>query len=286
MTTRWAAVLLLVAACVCPAQRKEYVELQREIALLGEQVRSLRSAMDEQFNRLTLLVQQAADTAARTNTAVASLDNDLRQRLREQEASVGRPVAAIGTKVDQLAAEFQALRESVAELNRRMGRLELQIVDISSAVRTLQAPPAPPAGAGGPPAGLSAESLYQNALRDKNGGNLELALKEFTDYLQYFGNTELAPNAQFYIGEIYYLRGEMDEAIRAFDLVLERYPENNKTADAHYMKGMALLKVGRRNQARDEFYSLIERFPNHELAAKAKAQLRALGLPASRKKAR
>ncbi len=286
MTTRWAAVLLLVAACVCPAQRKEYVELQREIALLGEQVRSLRSAMDEQFNRLTLLVQQAADAAARTNTAVASLDNDLRQRLREQEASVGRPVAAIGAKVDQLAAEFQALRESVAELNRRMGRLELQIVDISSAVRTLQAPPAPPAGAGGPPAGLSAESLYQNALRDKNGGNLELALKEFTDYLQYFGNTELAPNAQFYIGEIYYLRGEMDEAIRAFDLVLERYPENNKTADAHYMKGMALLKVGRRNQARDEFYSLIERFPNHELAAKAKAQLRALGLPASRKKTR
>jgi TolA-binding protein len=78
----------------------------------------------------------------------------------------------------------------------------------------------------------------------------------------------------------------MDEAIRAFDLVLEKYPENNKTADAHYMKGMALLKVGRRNQARDEFYSLIERFPNHELAAKAKAQLRALGLPASRKKAR
>lgn len=286
MTTRWAAVMLLAAACLCPAQRKEYVELQREIALLGEQVRSLRSAMDEQFNKLTLLVQQAADTAARTNTSVASLDNDLRQRLREQEASVGRPVAAIGTKVDALAAEFQALRESVAELSRRMGKLELQLVDISSAVRTLQAPPSPPSGAGGPPAGLSAESLYQNALRDKNGGNLELALKEFTDYLQYFGNTELAPNAQFYIGEIYYLRGEMDEAIRAFDLVLERYPENNKTADAHYMKGMALLKVGRRNQARDEFYSLIERFPNHELAAKAKAQLRALGLPASRKKTR
>ncbi len=286
MTTRWAALMLLGAAWICPAQRKEYVELQREIALLGEQVRSLRSAMDEQFNKLTLLVQQAADTAARTNTSVASLDHDLRQRLREQEASVGRPVAAIGTKVDALAAEFQALRESVAELSRRMGKLELQLVDISSAVRTLQAPPSPPSGAGGPPGGLSAESLYQNALRDKNGGNLELALKEFTDYLQYFANTELAPNAQFYIGEIYYLRGEMDEAIRAFDLVLERYPENNKTADAHYMKGMALLKVGRRNQARDEFYSLIERFPNHELAAKAKAQLKALGLPASRKKTR
>lgn len=286
MTTRWAALMLLAAASLCPAQRKEYVELQREIALLGEQVRSLKNTMDEQFNKLNLLVQQAVDAATRANTSVASLDNDLRQRLRDQEASVGRPVAAIGTKVDQLATEFQALRESVAELNRRMGKLELQIVDISTAVRTLQAPPSPPAGSGGPPAGLSAEALYQNALRDKNGGNLELALKEFTDYLQYFGNTELAPNAQFYIGEIYYLRGEMDEAVRAFDLVLEKYPENNKTPDAHYMKGMALLKVGRRNQARDEFYSLIERFPNHELAAKAKAQLKALGLSPSRKKTR
>ncbi|MCS6952714.1 MAG: tetratricopeptide repeat protein [Bryobacterales bacterium] len=284
MSTRRAALALVATACLCPAQRKEYVELQREIALLGEQIRGLKSAMDEQFNRLNLLVQQAVDAAARTNTAVASLDNDLRQSLREQEANVGRPVTAIGTKVDQLAGEFQALRESVAELNRRMGRLELQIVDISTAVRTLQAPPAPPPGAGGPPPGLSAESLYQNALRDKNGGNLELALKEFTDYLQYFGNTELAPNAQFYIGEIYYLRGEMDQAIRAFDLVLEKYPDNNKTPDAHYMKGMALLKVGRRNQARDEFYNLIERFPNHELAAKAKAQLKALGLSPSRRK--
>lgn len=286
MTTRWAGLALLALASLCPAQRKEYVELQREIALLGEQVRSLKNTMDEQFNKLNLLVQQAIDAATRTNTSVASLDADLRQRLRDQEASVGRPVAAIGTKVDQLATEFQALRESVAELNRRMGKLELQIVDISTAVRTLQAPPSPPVGSAGPPPGLSAESLYQNALRDKNGGNLELALKEFTDYLQYFGATELAPNAQFYIGEIYYLRGEMDEAIRAFDLVLEKYPENNKTPDAHYMKGMALLKVGRRNQARDEFYSLIERFPNHELAAKAKAQLKALGLSPSRRKTR
>ena len=61
-------------------------------------------------------------------------------------------------------------------------------------------------------------------------------------------------------------------------VMLERYPENNKTPDAMYMKGMSLLKQTRRNDAAKEFLTLIQKYPNAEVAAKARAQRRALGL--------
>ena len=280
MNPRWLALWLLAAVPVVSlAQRKEYVELQRDIAILQDQVRSMSKTLDENFTRLTVLVQQALDSVNKANTSVVVLENNLRERMREQERTVSKPVADIGAKVDDMATELQAVKESMADVNARFGKLEQQLVDMANAVRTLQAPPAPPGGVPGvPPPGLSAEALYQDALRDKNGGNFDLALKGFSEYLQYFGNTELAPNAQFYIGEIHYQKSELDQAVAAFDLVLEKYPENNKTPDAHYMKGMALLKTGQRNKARDEFYTLIKRFPNAGVTGKAKEQLRALGL--------
>ena len=113
---------------------------------------------------------------------------------------------------------------------------------------------------------------------DRSSGNLDLSLNGFEEYLKYFGQTELAPNAQFYIGQIYYDKADFPNAIKGFDMVLERFPENSKTPDAMYMKGMALLKSTQRNEAAKEFLSVIQKFPNAEVAAKARQQRRALGL--------
>jgi TolA-binding protein len=124
--------------------------------------------------------------------------------------------------------------------------------------------------------------MYTSAMRDKSSGNLDLALAQFTDYLKYFGSTESAPNAQYQIGEIYYQKGEFASALPAFDLVLEKYAENSKTRDAVYMKGMTLVKMGRRTDGGSVFRDLIEQYPASEQAAKANVQLKNLGLPAAR----
>ena len=126
-------------------------------------------------------------------------------------------------------------------------------------------------------------------MRDRLGGNGDLALSGFTDYLKYFGNTDLAPNSQFYIGELYYSKGDMDAALRAFDTVLEKYPDNNKTPDAMFMKGKVLVKMSERDEAAKQFRELRKRYPTHDLSAKALAELRAMGLsgaPASTTKKR
>ncbi|HYO82558.1 MAG TPA: tetratricopeptide repeat protein [Bryobacteraceae bacterium] len=276
---------LLASATAYAAPSKEIVQIQRDLALLQEQLRTVQQSTDEKLVRLTTLVEQALQSSTKANTSLAVLESGLRDRLSQQLAA---PITGVTTRVDQMSTDLQAVREAVTDTSERIGKLQAQLVEISNTMRTLQAPPAPPpaaGAAGGPsptasaaPAGLSPTQLYESALKDRSSGNLDLARQGFEEYLKWFASTDLAPNAQFYIGQIHYDKSEFQPAISAFDAVLERFPENNKTSDAMYMKGMALLRSGERTKAAQEFLTVIQKFPNAEVATKARAQRKALGL--------
>jgi tol-pal system protein YbgF len=161
----------------------------------------------------------------------------------------------------------------------------------ASPVLAQEPAPAPPGaavgGAGQPPAAgaqpdtptMSATDLYNSAARDYNSGKLDMASQEFTQYLKWYGNTDQAANAQYYIGQIHYSQRQYETAANDFDTVLERYPDNNpKAADAMYYKGLSLLLVaGRKTDASEEFVNLIKTYPNTEQARQACNQLKDLG---------
>ncbi len=119
-----------------------------------------------------------------------------------------------------------------------------------------------------------------------DGGKPDLALQEYAAFIKYYPTSDLAANAQFYIGTIHYGRNEFEDAVKDFDAVLERYPNGNKTADAFYYKGISLVKMGRSRDARKEFATVIQQFPRSAAADKARAQMKALGFntPAKGKK--
>ena len=271
------------------SQKEKIAEIQRDILLMQDQIRALQRSQDEKMAAMQVMVQQILDSANKANTAVAVLDAAMRDRMKEQERLLVAPVAGLGAKVDTMANDFGGVRESITDLSSRMGKLQNQITDIKSAIQVIATPPAPPAtptvapnaaNPNAPPAGVSAETLYNGAMRDKTAGNSDLAIEQFQNYLKWFGNTDLAPNAQYYIGEIKYLRGDLDGALMAFDTLLEKYPDNPKTSDAMLQKGRALVKAGFKAEARQEFTSLIKKFPNHDNAAKAKTELASLNGPA------
>jgi len=270
---------------------KEIQELQRDVALLQDQVRTLQRAQDEKFAAMQALVQQTLESVNRTNTAVAVMENKINDALKQQQLSVSAPVASVGQKLDQMAEDFRAVRESVLDMNTRMGKLDAKMADLQNLINTMQRPAAPPPGSpssgdvgstvqspSGPPAGMQAGDTYTNAFRDYKGGKYDLAFQEFTDYLKYFPKTDFAPNAQFYIGDIYYRKGDYENALPAFDAVLEQWPDNSKTIDAHFMKGMSLLKMNKRDAAAREFRDVYNKHPDSELAPRAKEQLKLLGL--------
>ena len=280
--------ILFLSAFPAFSQKEKIAEIQRDVLLMQDQIRSLQRSQDEKMAALQVLVQQILDSANKANTAVAVLDSAMRDRLKEQEKLLVAPIAGVGAKVDTMANDFAGVRESVTDLSSRMGKLQNQIADINSAIKILAAPPAPPPSAvppaaanpNAPPAGVSAETLYNGAMRDKSAGNSDLAIEQFQNYLKWFGNTDLAPNAQYYIGEIKYLRGDLDGALLAFDTLLEKDPDNPKTSDAMLQKGRALVKSGFKAEARQEFTSLVKKFPTHDNAAKARTELAALNSPA------
>jgi tol-pal system protein YbgF len=243
------------------------------VAALQDQVRSLQQSDSENMGKITALVQQAIDTINRVNTNLALLDK-----------SLSSPVASVGTKVDSMANEFQSLRVSLDDVSSKLAKLQQGLIDLNNTVKVISSPPAPPAPAGGapgasaPPPGVTSEALYANAMRDKDSGNYDIAGQEYSDYLKFYGSSEMAPNAQYYIGEIYYTRKDYANALQAFDAVLERFPDNNKTLDAMYMKGRTLFQMGERTKAANEYRAVYARAPRSELAAKAKAQLASMGL--------
>ncbi len=271
---RLCLIVLLAFPLAGFAQKKQIQELQRDMALMQDEVRSL----NEKLTNLTVLVEQVLDKVNKTNTTVAVLDSSLKSSLKEQQKQMAVPLAGLNTKVDQMSDQFRFVRESVADLNSRIGRVQTQITDLRNAMQIMAAPPPPPSGnSGSQPVAGSAETLFSNARRDQSGGKADLALAEYQDFLKAYPNTDLAPAAQYNIGEILYRRGEFDSARKAFDLVLEKYPENDKTVDAMFMKAKCLVASNQKRSAAREFRALIRKYPDTGLAEKAKAELKKLG---------
>jgi tol-pal system protein YbgF len=286
--------LSLIPICSFGAS-KEIVELQRDLATLQDQVRTMQSSTTEKLTALTVLVQQTLDASNAANRAVAVLDSRMNERFERELSKVGQPVASVGAKVDQMGNDFAGMHDVLNDVVARLGKLDQKLSELNNTIRTIQAPPPPPAGAlpgttGGAAPPLPPDTLYDNASRDRMGGKPDLALKEFSDYVQLYGDTDKAASAQYWIGQIFWDQGDYANAVKNFDLVLERYPQGNKTADAMYMKGQSLVKMGEKTDGAKEFRSIISKFPNSEVRDKACTQLKSLGFtctaaPAARKKA-
>ncbi len=295
-----AAALLSLPAS---AQKREVIELTKEVELLRQEVQGLRQTVERDNAVLKQLVEQALDAVNRMDTTV-----------RKVEQSVQETQANTNTRVDSMSTQVQSLRDAVDELTARVGILSQQLAETRGVLETVDArlagggsaPPtasggsAPPPTSGGgrsaapsgstatppPPVPVStppsAQTLYDNALRDLNTGKYDLARQQFTEYLQYYNQTALAGNAQFYIGETYYRQNDFNRAIQEYDRVLRDYPESNKVAGALLKKGYAQLELNQRDPGVQTLRALVERYPRSEEARWARRRLELLGEPVSR----
>ena len=129
--------------------------------------------------------------------------------------------------------------------------------------------------AGVPP---SADLLYSNGLRDLNGKKYDLATQEFTDYMKFYATTDLASNAQFYLGEIFFAQQQYDHAIDAYSKVIDNYPKSFKLAPAHLKRALALISLGEKASGVSELRMVVKTYPGTDEERRAKAKLQELGL--------
>lgn len=270
------------------AASKEQMEMQRDIAQLQDQVRTLQSGFDQKMAMLQTLVEQALDAGNKANTGVSVLSAGVTQTLDRELRDRLTPVAGLSAKVDNVSSDAADIRNSMADMTAQLNKLQQQLTDVNNAVKLCQTPAVPPpgspdntfgAGVGAAPAAPPARSLFDNSMRDYSGGKLDLAVSEFTDFLRFYPDDPNAPTVQEYIGQAHMSQGKYDLAARDFDAVIERYPDSGDvTRDSWFQKGMALKTALHRDDAVKVWRALINKYPASTQARQATEQLRALGL--------
>ena len=266
------AVLAAIFLTITPATpaSKEIIQLQTQVQALQDQMSRMQQAFDERMGVMKNLVEQDTDTVNKVATAVANL-----------QASLEKQQADSGGRVDQVSGQIQALNDTMDELKVRLTKLSKQLDDMQAAQQNLnsqQSQAAAPGTQAPPP-----DVLYNNALRDYNGGNTDLALQEFNDYIKFYSNTDLAGNAYFYLAEIQYKQGKFQQAVQNYDLVLQNFPGGNKAAAAQLKKGMALVQLGQKDDGIRELRHVVQRYPRTNEALQAREALRKLGVTTASK---
>jgi len=275
------ALVVILFANVHPAfgVSKEIIQLQTQVQTLSDQVARMQQSIDERLGVMRNLVEQSADSVNKMSVAVT----DLQRKTQAQSADTD-------SKLEQVSGQIQSLHDTVDELKARLAKITKQLDDIQQGGQNLSAGqptasvgsgPLAPAPGNQPTATSAAppaDALYNNALRDYNAGKYDLSSQEFGDYLKYYGTTDLAGNAQFYLADIEYRQGNFDAAVKDYDKVLEEYPGGTKAASAQLKKGYALLELGQREAGVRELNSLIARYPRSIEASQARDRLKRLGV--------
>src|SRR5215470_3342143 len=274
------------------AVAREIIELQRDVTTLLQGQKDLSTQLTQDHTVMRTLLEQSNDTVGRLNGTM----NGLQKSVQDVQANSG-------ARLDTMSTQVQGLSDNLEEIKSRLGKLNQQLVDLQNTVQSLDAkvsgggtvpgtvPTSAPTGSSAQPTGSSAvgasssggpapnaDTLYSNGLRDITSGKYDLARSEFQDYLKYYGDTDLASNAQFYLGEIAYSQKQYSQAVSEYDKVLISYPKSFKLAPARLKKGMALIELGQKPAGVRELREVVKRYPGTEEERRARARLKELGV--------
>jgi len=207
--------------------------------------------------------------------------------------------AAVTGSNDELTRRVDYLRQDVEALTKQQQALTAQIEKLQGRLggSPVVSPEAPveevrPGAGQAPPARAEVESLsvetladapaaeaqnlaadpaalYKKGLDLMGGGRYQEAQAAFADFIVQFPQSDLADNAQYWIGECFYSQKDFEEARNAFMAVSEHFPFGNKVPDALYKQALCERQMGQEDQARATLKKLAEEFPSSEAAVKA-----------------
>jgi tol-pal system protein YbgF len=167
--------------------------------------------------------------------------------LANQSESLRADLRAMHNDVDVLTNSLEAgrkqQRELYADLDRRMRSLETRGAGSAGgaspgvAGSADGAMPGSASAADGTLQGSDDKAAYQAAFALLKDSQYERAIAGFQKFLATFPASPLAENAQYWMGEAYYVNKSFPEAQAAFQRVIDKYPQSRKRPDA-------LLKIG------------------------------------------
>jgi tol-pal system protein YbgF len=170
---------------------------------------------------------------------------DLDTRLARIERVVAnQSLLDLANQVESLRTDIRAVHNDVDVMNHNLESTRKQqhdlYADLDQRLKAIEGRGAAPAqpGAGGAPApDVSDKSSYQAAFDLLKASQYDRAITAFQSFLASYPNSQLADNAQYWLGEAYYVNKSFPESLAAFQRVVDNYPQSRKLPDA-------LLKIG------------------------------------------
>jgi tol-pal system protein YbgF len=175
---------------------------------------------------------------------------DLDTRLaRIERVMNNQSLLDLANQGESLRNELRAMHNDVDVLNNSVEANRKQqrdlYADLDRRMKTLEAHGAAGAGAGSAGSGDAGSAgsgpddkdAYQSAFTLLKESQYDRAIAAFQKFLVSFPDSSLADNAQYWLGEAYYVNKSFPEALAAFQRVIDKYPQSRKRPDA-------LLKIG------------------------------------------
>ncbi len=261
----------------------------------------------------TLLVALAPALLAScaTNPAEDPLQiklNDFDSRLGRVERVVSnQSLVDMSRRLDTLEAQVRELRgnsevlqngsealrkqqrDLYADLDKRIAALEAALhsgasADASGADGVRTTPPvaatsrtAPTAASGAEPTTpVDDQAAYARAFDQLKSGEYRAAVTQFQNFMKDYPESSLLDNAQYWIGEAYYVTRDYDLAAKAFRTVGERWPSSRKAPDALLKLGYTQYEQKHLSEARATLNDVVQRFPSTDAARLATERLQKL----------
>jgi tol-pal system protein YbgF len=118
---------------------------------------------------------------------------------------------------------------------------------------------------------------YRRGLALVRQGSYDRAIQSLRDFLRTNQSSPLAPNAQYWIGESYYMLADYYQAILNFNQVRQQHPKSERAPAAVLKIGLAFLQMGNKSEARLAFQKVLNDYPSSPEAAQAREKLQTLG---------
>ncbi len=250
------------------------------------------SGQNREHQQMMADIRMLQEQNARVQLALGTVEQTLQTllaRLEDQGNDVRRGFANQQLLIDSVATGVRVVREKVDENNVRVSFLTQEVEALRMAIPMMGAPltellvdpetglPVNPALEPIPPApvnpGISPKRLYDTAYTDYTTGQWALSIQGFEQYISTFPRSQLADDAQFFIGQNYYADGQFREAADAFEQVVSSYPVGDVVAEALYKQGLTLERLDEIDLARETFQTVVREHPDDNMANLAQQAL-------------
>jgi len=269
-------VLAIVFSMPASAQmddRQAMMDLVLQVQQLQDEVRMLRGMLEDQTMELENLSNRQRDQYLDLDQRITGLRGAPPATLRtvpgstDDGSAMTRGASATGTELASSRPQ-PAVTEDVPEVR--------EALDTPSSVTGIPVPDTQAREmAASPEAEKASYDMAFQSLKDLKYAD---AAEQFQDFLGSYPNSDYADNAQYWLGESYYVTRNYDIALEAFQGLMNKYPDSPKVPDGLLKIGYTHYELKQWDKARAALTQVQEQYPDTTLARLAGSRLRSMKL--------